>query len=160
MKVYDLRCTQFLPIDLETAWAFFSRPENLEKITPEDLNFCILTEVPDEVYTGLMVGYKLRVPPGLPITWWTEIKHVDAPHRFVDEQRSGPYRMWYHEHHFRAVDGGVEMTDVLHYAMPFGWLGRLAHALFVKRQVQGIFAYRERVLDKIVTEGMDLAAAG
>lgn len=147
MKIYRLQKRQILPIDLESAWAFFSNPANLERITPPDLSFRIMTELPEEVYPGLMIGYRLRVPPGLPVTWWTEIKHVEAPHRFVDEQRAGPYALWYHEHRFRAVDGGVEMTDLLHYAMPLGPLGRLIHALFVGRQVRGIFDHRLGVLD-------------
>lgn len=149
MKIYQLQRQQHLPIDLDTAWAFFSNPSNLERITPDDLNFRIFTDVPDKVYAGLMIGYRLRVPPGVPVTWWTEIKYVDAPHRFVDEQRQGPYRMWFHEHHFEAVDGGVQMTDTLHYALPFGWLGRLAHWLFVGRQVRGIFDHRVGVLDEL-----------
>ena len=114
-----------------------------------------------DVYTGLLIGYRLRVPPGLPVTWWTEIKHVEAPHRFVDEQRFGPYALWYHEHHFRAVDGGVEMTDTVHYALPGGWLGRLAHSLFVGRQVRGIFEHRTKVLEKLAAEeGLVPATAG
>ena len=146
MKVYQMRRQQTLPIDLDTAWDFFSNPSNLQRITPDHLNFHIFTDVPAQVYTGLMIGYRLRVPPGVPVTWWTEIKHVEAPYRFVDEQRQGPYRMWYHEHRFRAVEGGVEMTDILHYALPLGVLGRLAHALFVGRQVRGIFDHRVGVL--------------
>lgn len=149
MKIYQLERKQRLAMGLEQAWDFFSNPRNLERITPDDLHFRIFTEVPDVVYTGLMIGYKLRVPPGLPVTWWTEIKSVEAPFRFVDEQRSGPYRMWYHEHHFRAVVGGVEMTDKLHYALPCGVLGRVAHALFVQRQVRGIFDHRIGVLERM-----------
>lgn len=160
MKVYRLEATQFLPIDIDTAWSFFSDPANLERITPDDLSFRIDTKVPDNIYSGLMIGYRLRVPPGVPVTWWTEIKHVDAPYRFVDEQRAGPYAMWYHEHHFRPVAGGVEMTDIVHYALPFGPLGRLVHWLFVGRQVRGIFAHRTKVLEQIVVEGQVLVAAG
>jgi ligand-binding SRPBCC domain-containing protein len=153
MKVYRLQTVQQLPVDLSAAWSFFSNPANLEGITPPELKFRIITRVPRDVYTGLLIGYRLRVPPGLPVTWWTEIKHVEAPHRFVDEQRFGPYALWYHEHHFRAVDGGVEMTDTVHYALPGGWLGRLAHSLFVGRQVRGIFEHRTKVLEKLAAEG-------
>jgi ligand-binding SRPBCC domain-containing protein len=85
---------------------------------------------------------------------------VDAPHRFVDEQRAGPYRMWYHEHHFRAVDGGVEMSDILHYASPLGWLGRLAHALSVGRKVRSIFTHRDKILQEIATTGATSLDAG
>jgi len=144
--IYRLHHRQRLAMNLEQAWSFFSNPRNLEEITPADLHFSILSEVPDRIHAGLVIQYRLVLPPGLPSGWLTEIKAVEAPHRFVDEQRFGPYALWFHEHRFRSVDGGVECEDLVHYALPLGWLGRLAHWLFVRRQLDGIFAHRRRVL--------------
>jgi ligand-binding SRPBCC domain-containing protein len=98
------------------------------------------------MYPGQIIRYKIYILPGVPVEWVTEITHVKQPHYFVDEQRSGPYAMWHHQHHFREIDGGVEMTDEVNYAIPFGWLGRLANTLFVERQVNAIFGHRYDVL--------------
>ena len=148
LHIYRLHRRQRLALDPGEAWQFFSNPRNLEEITPKDLHFTIISDVPAEIYTGLLIRYRLVVPPGVPTGWLTEIKAVEAPRRFVDEQRFGPYRLWFHEHGFRPVDGGVECEDIVHYALPLGWLGRLAHGLFVRRQLEGIFAHRARVLSQ------------
>ncbi|MGZ8244580.1 SRPBCC family protein [Methylomagnum sp.] len=103
MKIYRLHRTQFLPINLEEAWSFFSTPRNLEEITPPFLNFEITSETPDDIYSGLIITYRIAAVAGVPMTWVTEIKHVEPLSRFVDEQRIGPFRFWYHEHRFRAV---------------------------------------------------------
>jgi len=145
-RIYRLHRSQRLAMGLDQAWEFFSNPRNLEEITPDDLHFSIVSEVPDRIYTGLVIQYRLILPPGVPSGWLTEIKAVEAPRRFVDEQRFGPYALWFHEHTFHAIEGGVECRDLVHYALPLGWLGRLAHALFVRRQLHGIFAHRARVL--------------
>lgn len=145
-RIYCLHRRQRLAMTPEQAWDFFSNPRNLEEITPADLRFSIISEVPDSIYAGLVIEYRLILPPGVPSGWLTEIKAVEAPHRFVDEQRFGPYALWFHEHRFQPVDGGVDCEDIVHYALPLGWLGRLAHRLFVRRQLDGIFAYRARVL--------------
>ena len=144
--IYRLHHSQRLAMSLDQAWAFFSNPRNLEEITPENLRFSITSRVPDTIYTGLIIQYRLTLPPGIPTGWLTEIKAVDPPHRFVDEQRFGPYALWFHEHCFAPVEGGVEGEDIVHYALPLGWMGRLAHRLFVRRQLKGIFEYRGRVL--------------
>jgi ligand-binding SRPBCC domain-containing protein len=79
----------------------------------------------------------------------TEITHVEDKKYFVDEQRFGPYSLWHHQHHFRQTEAGVEMTDIVHYKIPFGKLGDLAHALFVKKQLKAIFDYRYEVVEKL-----------
>jgi len=135
---------QFLPVDLETAWNFFSRPENLNDITPPDLNFKVRSKLPERIYPGLMIVYKITIFK-LPFEWITEITHVHDNY-FVDEQRKGPYRLWHHEHHFKEVEGGVEMTDLVHYHLPFGWFGNLFHGLLVKPQLREIFEFRKRIL--------------
>ncbi len=146
MKVYRLHRTQFLPISLGEAWPFFSTPRNLERITPDFLNFEITSEVPEEIYSGLIITYRIAAVAGIPLDWVTEIKHVEPLRRFVDEQRIGPYRFWYHEHSFRAVADGIEMEDTVHYAMPWGWLGRLVHALFIGARLRAIFDFRRDYL--------------
>lgn len=142
MKLYTLHRSQFLPIGLEEAWPFFSTPRNLEAITPEFLHFEILSAVPEAIHSGLIIRYRISAVAGIPMTWVTEIKHVEPHRRFVDEQRIGPFRFWYHEHRFEAVAGGIEMHDTVHYVMPWGLLGRLVHALFIRRRLEAIFDYR------------------
>ena len=147
MKIYSLRKTQFLPITQDMAWTFFSSPGNLGKITPEGMGFRILRmSGGDKMYQGQIIQYKIKVFPHINVNWVTEITHVEMPGYFVDEQRFGPYSWWHHQHFFQEVKGGVEMTDEVNYAMPLGILGRLAHLLFVRRQIMLIFDYRSTVL--------------
>lgn len=146
MKLHRLHAAQRLPISLEEAWAFFSRPENLPLITPPWLNFETTNEVGERMYAGMIITYRVRPVLGVPLRWVTEITHVDAPHYFVDEQRFGPYRFWHHQHFFRPVPGGVEVEDLVHYALPLGPLGRAAHPLTVQPQLQEIFDFRRTAL--------------
>lgn len=142
MRVYCLRRRQVLPISLEQAWLFFSTPHHLEEITPAFLRFWITSEVPEEIYSGLIITYRIAAVAGIPMNWVTEIKHVQAPTQFTDEQRLGPFRFWHHQHRFREVEGGIEMEDIVHYVMPFGWLGRLVHTLFIRTRLEAIFDFR------------------
>lgn len=146
-RVYRLHRRQQLPISMDEAWRYFSDPCNLREITPAYMDFQITSSnLPPKMYPGLLVTYKVRPVLGLPIGWVTEITHVREPHFFVDEQRFGPYRMWHHQHLFREIPGGVEMDDIVEYVLPFGPFGRLLHALFIRKQLNGIFDYRFRVL--------------
>lgn len=142
MQVYRLSASQVIPVSQEEAWSFFSSPSNLEAITPEFLNFSITSAVPDAIHSGLIITYRIAAVAGIPMTWVTEIKHVEALSRFVDEQRVGPFRFWYHEHRFRPVSGGVEMTDEVYYVMPWGLLGQWVHAVFIRRRLNRIFEFR------------------
>lgn len=147
MKIYHLKRTQFLPISLTDAWDFFSTPGNLAKITPEHMGFKILyISGGDKAYAGQIIRYHVSVIPGIKVHWVTEITQVNEPNYFIDEQRFGPYSLWHHQHHFKAVPGGVEMTDEVNYAIPLGPLGRLAHFIFVGREVNRIFEHRFNVL--------------
>ena len=101
----------------------------------------------DKMYAGQIIRYKVNVLPLVRMRWVTEITHVQEPDYFTDEQRFGPYALWHHKHYFKSVAGGVEMTDEVDYAIPLGFLGRLAHWLFVRREVNGIFEYRNAVLE-------------
>jgi ligand-binding SRPBCC domain-containing protein len=154
MKIYNLRKEQFLPISLQQAWAFFSSPKNLAKITPEHMNFKILYQSGgDKAYAGQIIRYQINVLPFIPVHWVTEITQVKEPFHFIDEQRFGPYALWHHQHHFEEVKGGVLMTDEVNYAIPFGILGRFAHWLFVAKEVNRIFEHRFRTLADFFSKG-------
>ncbi|MBL7803624.1 MAG: SRPBCC family protein [Saprospiraceae bacterium] len=151
MATFTLKRVQRLPITLEHAWDFFSAPGNLKEITPPYMGFHVLSD-PDflsHMYAGQIIDYTVTPVLGIPLYWMTEITHVEHQKFFVDEQRVGPYAMWHHQHHFKAVPGGVEMTDLVHYRLPLGILGRLAHVLFVRRQLETIFAYRWKKLEDL-----------
>lgn len=142
-KVYRLFSRQNIPASLETIWAFFSDAKNLLAVTPPHLNLKVTNEVyGDTVYAGQVMTYKVKPLAGIPLSWMTEITHVQAPNYFVDEQRKGPYKLWHHQHHFQKIEGGVEMTDLVHYRLPFGLIGKVANALIVKKELEKIFSYR------------------
>jgi ligand-binding SRPBCC domain-containing protein len=149
-KVYSLKTVQVLPISLEKAWDFFSSPANLAEITPKNLGFNIISKHHGEkMYAGQIIEYKVSPVLGIPLYWMTEITHVAQHKFFVDEQRFGPYSMWHHQHHFKEVPGGVEMTDIVHYKLPFWFLGDIANSVFVKKQLNDIFDYRFKAVEKI-----------
>lgn len=148
MRLHRFIATQFLPVDLETAWGFFSDPRNLQTMTPPWLNLVPTSDVPREMHPGLIVTYQVKPALRIPVIWVTEITHVVDRQLFVDEQRSGPYRFWHHQHHFRQVAGGTEARDVLHYALPLGPVGDLAGGALVKRRIDQIFAYRREALEQ------------
>ena len=149
MKIYNLKRTQWLPITLQEAWDFFSTPDNLEKITPKHMGFHILYRSGGQkMYPGQLIRYKVNGLPFVPMHWVTEITHVQEPYYFVDEQRFGPYALWHHQHHFKEVNGGVEMVDEVNYAIPLGILGRFANLVFVEREVNAIFDHRYKILEE------------
>lgn len=146
-KAYSLKTVQHLPITMEQAWEFFSNPANLQQITPSQLGFSIISSHHREkMYAGQIIEYTVKPILGIPLYWMTEITHVEDKKYFIDEQRFGPYCLWHHQHHFKEVENGVEMTDIVHYKLPLGILGRIAHGLFVKKQLKEIFDYRYKVV--------------
>jgi ligand-binding SRPBCC domain-containing protein len=147
--MYQLKSTQFIPASLETCWDYFSSPNNLKEITPKNMGFIIKTDLPGKMYEGMMIEYIVTPMLGIPLNWITEIKAVREGVFFIDEQRKGPYKIWHHEHHFKAVDGGVEMTDIVSYEVPFGILGRLAHPFIVRPKLEQIFNYRTKKINEI-----------
>lgn len=150
MKIYTLSKKQFLPISLDQAWAFFSAPINLKKITPEYMGFEIISDLGDgKMYPGQIISYIVTPILRIPLRWTTEITHVVDLKYFVDEQRFGPYAFWHHQHWFTEVEGGVEMSDIVNYGLPLGFLGRIANSLFVEHQLKKIFEYREIAVAKI-----------
>ena len=147
MAIHVLQRTQVIRASLEECWDFFSNPHNLAAITPRTLDFVVLSELPARVHPGLMIEYRVRPLFGIPLTWLTEITHVEEPRYFVDEQRVGPYRVWHHEHFFTTVDGGrVEIRDRVHYVLPFAPLSEIAPPLIVRPQLEKIFAFREQAV--------------
>ncbi len=144
MKVYKKEWKTILPGSIESVWNFFSRPENLEKLMPEKMGFNILSDLKDkEMYEGIIILYKVAPFLGINMRWCTEITKIEPLKYFVDEQRFGPYAMWHHEHHFKALPNGkVEMIDRLHYAIPLGVFGRVANSLFVSDKIEEIFSSR------------------
>lgn len=148
--MYSIKTIQQIPIDIDTAWNFFSQPANLAKITPDNLGFDIISQHHgDTIYAGQIIEYKVKPVLNIPLYWMTEITHVSDKKFFVDEQRFGPYKLWHHQHHFKEIDGGVEMTDIVHYALPLGILGEIAHSLFVKKQLNDIFDYRYKKVEEL-----------
>ena len=147
MKVHKIKQSQRLPIGIDEAWDFLSDPRNLATITPDQLDFQIVSEIPEEMYTGQIIAYKIRPLLGIPQTWVTEITHTQKGLYFIDEQRIGPYKMWHHEHWLRRIsEQETEISDQVHYIMPLGILGNLAHSIFVQSQLEGIFNYRRQKL--------------
>lgn len=102
-----------------------------------------------QIYAGMIITYKVRPLLNIPLTWVTEITHMKEYEYFVDEQRIGPYAFWHHKHFFRQTESGVEMRDLVHYALPLGILGRVAHPLLVEHKLKQIFDYRYQVLDRL-----------
>lgn len=140
--MHTLKQTQLLHTTLAEAWAFVQAPANLDTLTPAWLRFEIVSEVPPVMEEGLIIEYRIGIPLLGRQRWVTEIKHIRAPFHFVDEQRLGPYRFWYHRHELREVADGVLMTDTVHYRLPFGPLGELAHALVIEKTLKRIFDFR------------------
>lgn len=150
MAVYSFKKVQRIPVSLEEAWSFFSHPKNLAVMTPDYLNLKFTNELfGEEMYAGQVMTYNVKPVLGIPMFWMTEITHVKDREYFVDEQRFGPYAMWHHQHHFREIEGGVEMTDLIHYKVP-GWiLGDLMNTLFIRGQLENIFSFRVRKVEEL-----------
>jgi len=147
MAVHRIIHRQQLTADLPTVWRYFTHAANLQTITPEYMHFRVTSgDLPDEIYPGMIITYTIAPVLRIPMFWMTEIRHVQPMKLFVDEQRRGPYKLWHHQHHFEERDGGVLMTDIVHYELPFWVFGTLAHGLFVERQLTNIFEFRKRKL--------------
>jgi ligand-binding SRPBCC domain-containing protein len=148
VTTYSLHHETFLPTTLDKAWDFFTSPLNLSKITPQEINFTVTSDFKQnaKVYPGMIITYKISPLLGIKMNWMTEITHVKEKEYFVDEQRFGPYALWHHQHHFKEVKGGVIMTDMVNYAIPYGFIGRIANSIFVKKKLRKVFEYRESVI--------------
>lgn len=149
MQVKQRQWQQFIPQPLEVVWHFFSRPENLNDMTPGDVSFEILSDIAgQEMYPGMIVRYRISPFGGIKMNWVTEITHVGDRQYFIDEQRFGPYAFWHHEHRFEEKNGGVLMTDILHYKVPYGLLGTIVDKLVVGPKIEEIFRFRKVAVEQ------------
>lgn len=136
--------------DIETAWDFFSSPKNLSKITPKDMGFTLLSDYNSEqIAEGMVIDYIVSPLLKVPLKWKTRITHVEPNKSFTDFQEKGPYKYWNHFHEFIPNKYGVLMKDTVDYELPFGFLGKIAHRLFVKKKLAHIFDFRYSVLEKL-----------
>lgn len=149
MKVYKKETVQYINATMDECWEFFSSPRNLQKITPETMGFNITDFDEKSMYAGQIIQYKVSPLLGIKISWTTEITFVKDNSYFIDEQRFGPYALWHHKHFFEKEGNGVKMTDVVHYALPLGLIGRIMNALVVKNKLKEIFDYRVLKVDEI-----------
>ena len=149
MSHFQFRREQFIQTDIESIWDFASSPKNLKEITPDYMSFDITAKgLPEKMYPGMIISYKVSPLFNIKMNWVTEITHVKDYHFFVDEQRLGPYKMWHHQHFFEKKDNGVMMIDIVTYIPPFGFLGDIANSLFIKKQLNNIFDYRFKIMDQ------------
>lgn len=150
MRIYQFKTKQFLPITIKESWEFFSNPKNLSKITPAWLNFEVTSQLNDKMYEGMIITYLVRPLLNIPTTWVTEITHVREPYFFIDEQRFGPYKFWHHQHIFRETKNGIEMEDIVSYAVPLGVFGRIANSLIISKKIKDIFSFRSKMLKHLL----------
>lgn len=141
--------TQDLPRPRSEVFPFFADPANLQRLTPPWLHFEVLTPEPLPRGEGAVFEYRLRVR-GLPIRWRTLIEAYEDGSKFVDRQIAGPYALWHHTHRFEDLpDGGTRITDQVRYKVGWGFIGRIVTALWVRRDIERIFAYRKQVLAEL-----------
>ncbi len=150
---YQLYREQRLRCDIQTAWDFFSNPVNLSKITPKDMGFIVLTEAVDKpIYEGMEIDYTVSPVLGIPLKWKTRITQVLYQKNFTDFQVLGPYKLWNHFHEFCQEGDEVLMKDTVDYELPMGFLGTIAHRIFVRKKLENIFNYRFSVLEKMFNQ--------
>lgn len=147
--MYILERRQRIHAPIGKVWDLLKSPKNLNTITPENLRFEIVSNIPDEMYNGLTVEYRISIPLFGRRKWLAEIKHIREGRSFVDEQRIGPYAFWYHYHELEKIEDGVLMTDRVHYKVPFGFFGKVLHYFFIRKMLDHIFEYRHLKLTEI-----------
>lgn len=160
MRVFRIEKSTFVHGSPEAVWDFFSTPLNLNEITPRDMSFEILSELEGQkMYPGMIINYIVRPVLNIPMRWTTEITHCDEGKLFVDEQRFGPYAFWHHKHFFEPVNAElVKMTDVVDYAIGYGFVGRLANSLYIRKKLESIFEYRNQTISNFFPEKNKQAA--
>lgn len=148
--MYTLHKKTVVKTTLDEAWAFIKNPANLNAITPDDMNFEIMTHVPEEMTNGMLIEYRVDLPLLGRRKWVSEIKDIVPLHSFVDEQTTGPYKYWHHHHVIEPVEEGVLFTDRISYTPPFGAIGKLGNAVFIHKKLENIFSYRGERLNEIL----------
>ena len=148
-KIYQLNRSQVIKTTLDKAWDFIRSPANLNKITPPNMVFKILSDVPKSMYNGLIIRYRIKIPLIGEQNWVSEIKHIKDRESFVDEQKVGPYLFWHHYHEIKEKESGILFSDQITYALPYGFIGDLTHHFYVKNQLDYIFNYRRDVTPKL-----------
>ena len=150
MAIHSVKSIQKIPAPLEEVWDFFSSHANLQTITPPQMKFKIISKHYEEkLYSGQVIDYRVKPVLGIPFYWKTKIRNVNPPAYFMDEQQKGPFGTWQHQHSFEAIEGGVEMTDIVLYQAPLWLLGELANIFFIKRKLRNIFAFRFNKMEEI-----------
>ena len=144
-----LRRVQLVRGPIDAVWDYFATPANLDALTPPELQFHIVSDLPPKMFAGQLIEYRVKFAPLAWAKWLTEIRHVREREYFADDQRIGPYNLWYHEHHFEPAAGGVKMTDVVTYSVGYGWLGWLVERFWVRQKLNAIFDYRARKIDDV-----------
>jgi len=135
---------------IDKVWDYFSTPKNLNSMTPRSLQFRIISELPEKMYLGQIIQYKVKAVPLIWSNWLTEIKYVEEGRKFVDEQRIGPYKLWFHEHIFIPLENNkVKIIDRVHYDIGFGILGSLLNTLWIKHRLNDIFKFRFNKVSEI-----------
>ncbi|MEX2379339.1 MAG: SRPBCC family protein [Vicingaceae bacterium] len=147
--MHQLKRKVTLKQSLEEAWDFFSNPKNLKVITPEYMGFDITSDLDEEMYEGMIITYKVTPLLGIKMDWMSEITHIKNKAFFVDEQRIGPYKLWHHQHHFKEIENGTEMTDIVHYAAPMGFIGKAVEPFLIRPKLKEIFDYREKKMKEL-----------
>ncbi|WP_316818269.1 SRPBCC family protein [Pedobacter nyackensis] len=148
--IYQLKREQQLYCDIQTAWDFFSSPHNLSRITPKEMDFVVLSDLPEEdIYKGMIIDYTVSPVLGIPLKWRTQITAVNYQKSFTDFQKKGPYKLWRHHHEFIPNQNGVLMVDTVDYELPFGIIGKMVHSLMVKKKLKHIFDHRYQVLEAL-----------
>ncbi|MCM5662825.1 SRPBCC family protein [Galbibacter mesophilus] len=148
--IYQLKTSQVVDAPLDEVWEYFSKPKNLNELTPSDMDFKITSSIVSETYIGQIISYSIKIFPWSRSYWITEITHVEDKKMFIDEQRFGPYAMWHHEHHFSQTDDGKTlMNDIVSYKLPMGGLGRLFAGKIIGNRIKKIFTFREKAVNSI-----------
>lgn len=146
MKIYQLYCRQTLNLSITEAWSFFSSPYHLNDITPDFFSVCITSRIPERIYGGLMISYRMKAVFGIPMTWLSEVTHCNEPCRFIYQQRLGPFKFWSHEVCLTKQENGIILEDIMFYTMPMGWLGQLLNTLLIAEKLDQIFTVRHNYL--------------
>ena len=149
MAFYQFYREQKIKTSLDEAWDFISSPKNLKEITPDHMGFEILSKnIPEKMYTGMIIIYKVRLLLGIKNVWVTEITHLREKEFFVDEQRIGPYSLWHHQHFIAPIEKGVLMKDIVTYKPPLGIIGAIANKPIIENKLKKIFDYRKKAIEK------------